>query len=168
MGAYDYIEQTFRSEYKERPDVYKHRLTEWNKGPTVARIEKPTNVARARHLGYKSKKGVVIVRVRIKKGRRKRRAPDGGRKPSKNGRFFSMSKSLQSIAEDKAERRFSNCEVLNSYYTGETGTTRYYEIILLDRSLTAIKDDKLYRDVIKSKNRSARGLTSSGKRHRGY
>lgn len=168
MGAYDYIEKVFRNEYKTRPDAYTFRLTEWNKEPTVVRIEKPTNIPRARLLGYKSKRGVVMARVRIRKGRRKRREPDGGRKPGKNGRFFSMAKSLQSMAEDKAERKFSNCEVMNSYYVGETGKTKYYEIILLEKSTTDVKNDKLYKDVIKNKGRSARALTSSGRRHRGY
>ncbi len=168
LGAYNYIKNTFKQEYKFRPVIYKSRLTEWNKEPTVIRISKPTNLGRARQLGYKSKTGVIIIRIRIKKGRRKRRAPDGGRKPSKNGRFFSMTKSLQSMAEDKAERKFTNHEVLNSYYVGETGNTKYYEIILLNKQLKTIQNDKFYKQIVFQTKRAARGLTHSGRKHRGY
>ncbi len=168
LSAYNYIKNTFRSEYKSRSDTYKSRLSEWNKEPTVIRIPKPTNLGRARQLGYKSKQGVITVRIKIKKGRRKRVTPGGGRKPSKNGRFFSRSKSLQAIVEEKAERKFSNHEVLNSYYVGETGSIKYYEIILLNKQLKTIQNDKLYKQLVFQTKRASRGLTHAGRKHRGY
>ncbi len=109
-----------------------------------------------------------MARVRIKKGRRKRARPDGGRKPAKSGRFFSRGKSLQAIAEEKAGRKFLNCEVLNSYYAGETGDTRYYEVILLDRNSSRVKSDRFYLQIINSKGRAQRGLSSTGRKYRGY
>ncbi len=168
MGAYENIRQTVRAELKERSDTYKSHIIQWNASPTVTRIEKPSNLYRARILGYKAKEGVVMARVRIKKGRRKRPQVGGGRKPAKSGRFFSRAKSLQAIAEEKAARKFLNCEVLNSYYAGETGDTKYFEIILLDRSSPRIKSDKFYSKIINRKGRAQRGLSSSGKRYRGY
>ena len=116
MGAYKYIKENFQQGYKERSDVLRARIAMWNSESSLTRIEKPTNVARARELGYKDKQGVVVVRARIKKGLRKREKPRGGRKPSKSGRFFSRKKSLQAIAEERSSRSYSNCEVLNSYY----------------------------------------------------
>ncbi len=167
MGAYKYIKESFQNEYKNREQVLKSRVSEWRKGPSLQRIEKPSNVARARELGYKAKQGVIVVRSCIRKGMRKREKPRGGRKPSKNGRFFSYSKSLQSMAEERAARKYLNAEVLNSYYVGEDGRYKFFEIILIDRSNGSIMSDPLYSKVIKLRGRAFRGLTSSGIKHRG-
>ncbi len=167
MGIYQHIDRTFQEEYAQRSEILKRRITEWRNEPAVARIERPTNIARARKLGYKAKEGVVVARVKVERGLRKRQKVRGGRKPSKNGRFFAMRKSLQSIAEDRAARRFSNCEVLNSYYVGEDGSYKFFEAILLDKSHPAITSDPYYAGIVKAKGRAYRGLTSSGLKHRG-
>lgn len=167
MSMYKNIKQTFKSEYKGRTEAYKERLAAWGNDPAVLRVKKPTNIARARELGYKAKQGVIIARVKVKKGNRKRPTVGGGRKPSKTGRFFSRAKSMQSIAEERASKKFSNCEVLNSYFVGETGTTKFYEIILLDKSSPSIQGDAAYRNIISKGGRAERGLTSSGKKYRG-
>ena len=130
-------------------------------------VERPANLARARKLGYRAKQGVLVVRVKVTKGRSKRRQPSGGRKPSKSGRYYSRAKSMQSIAEERASKKFVNCEVFNSYYVGDTGTHSYYEIIMLDRTAPTIRADPLYAQIISKRNRAVRGLTASGKRHRG-
>src|SRR5208283_2367646 len=109
---------------------------------------KPTNLARARKLGYKAKQGVVIVRVKVSKGKSKRRQPSGGRKPSKSGRYYTRSKSMQAIAEERATKKFSNTEVLNSYFVGDSGTHSYYEVIMLDTSSPVIRADPFYSKVI--------------------
>ena len=167
MGSYTHIERTFQSEYKERNDIVKARISRWRAEPAVERVQRPTNIARARKLGYKAKEGVIIARIRVEKGLRKRIKPRGGRKPSKSGRFFAYVKSLQSIAEERAARRFSNCEVLNSYYVGEDGKYKFFETILLDRSHPAIMNDPQYSNVVNKMGRAYRGLTSSGIKHRG-
>lgn len=166
MGAYKYIQNTFVNEYKDRTDEYKNRLTQWNKENSTMRVDKPTNIARAKKLGYKDKQGVIIVRIKVRKGRRKRATVGGGRKPSKSGRFFSRQISLQSIAEERASKHYSNCEVLNSYYVGDTGSYKFYEVILLDKNSPVIKKDKVYKNIINQSGRAERALTSSGKKHR--
>lgn len=167
MGAYKYIKESFQQEYKERSDEMKKRIITWNAEPTLKRIEKPTNIARARELGYKDKQGVVIIRARIRKGLSKRVKVDGGRKPSKSGRYFSRKKSGQAIAEERTSRAHSNCEVLNSYYVGEDGKSKYFEVILLDRSHPQIMNDPVLATAITARGRANRGLTASGRRHRG-
>ncbi len=167
MGAYGHIKESIESEYQNRDSALKSKLINWRKEPSVVRVLRPTNIARARELGYKAKQGVVVVRVRIRKGKRKREKPRGGRKPSKNGRFFAYATSLQSMAEGRVSRKFMNCEVLNSYYVGEDGTYRFYEAILLDRDHPAVAKDKDYMNVVKQRGRAFRALTSSGKKHRG-
>jgi large subunit ribosomal protein L15e len=167
MGMYKYIKESIISEYKERPAGYKHRMVEWNTGPTVARIERPTNLSRARELGYKAKEGIIIVRVKVGKGKHKRVMPGGGRKPSRSGRFFSGKKSMQSIAEEKAARKFSNFEVSNSYFAGSTGQKHFYEVILVNPANQAIRRDRIQSQITAQRGRAYRGLTSSGKKHRG-
>ena len=167
VGMYKYLKETFEAGYKAKNDDYKARIVKWNNEPMVVRVEKPTNIARARELGYKAKQGVVVVRVGVKKGKKKRVTPGGGRKPSRSGRFFSRQKSKQSIAEDKAKRKFINCEVLNSYFVGKTGQKEFFEVILLEKSHPSIQSNREYSGIISNTGRSFRGLTSSGKRHRG-
>ena len=166
MGAYKQISSTFRDEYSERGDIVKSRLVAWRAEAPIVRIQRPTNLARARQLGYKAKQGVVVARIRVRKGLSKREKAPKGRKPSKSGRFFANEKSMQAIAEERAGRKFINCEVLNSYYVGEDGTFKFFEAILLDKEHPAIKADKLYTDVTSRKSRAFRALTSSGRRHR--
>jgi large subunit ribosomal protein L15e len=163
MSAYEHMKKTFIAEYKARSPLFKERVRKWRREGTIVRVEKPTNIARARTLGYRAKVGYVVVRVRIPKGMRKRPKPSGGRKPSKSGRFFSPEKSHRSYAEEKAARRFKNCEVLNSYWVGEDGQTTYFEIILIDRAMPGIDNN-----ITTRKGRAFRGLTSAGKKSRGF
>jgi large subunit ribosomal protein L15e len=167
MGFAKYVKETFQQEYSERSPILRERIAKWRKEGSVVRLEKPTNIVRARELGYKAKQGVIVARVKVRKGMRKRKKPMGGRKPSKNARFFAYRKSYQSVAEERANRRFSNTEVLNSYYVGEDGSYIFYEVILLDRAHPSILNDKEYKNIIKQKGRAFRGLTSSGRKHRG-
>lgn len=164
---YKAMKTSFISEYKQRNEIYRNRITQWRAESPIKRIERPTNIARARELGYKAKSGVIMVRVRIKGGKRKRDTAGGGRKPSKSGRYFSMSKSLQAIAEERAARRYSNCEVVNSYFIGDAGSDKFFEIILIDRNSPQIRSDPEYKGIIEQKGRAYRGLTYMGRRHRG-
>jgi len=167
MGAYKYIKESFQNEYSERSELLRSKVSAWRKDGAVVRIDGPTNIARARELGYRAKPGVVVARVRTSKGMSKRIKPRGGRKPSKSGRFFSHAKSLQAVAEDRAARKYMNMEVLNSYYVGEDGKYKFFDVILLDRNNGAIMNDEIYSRIINTRGRSFRGLTSSGLRHRG-
>ncbi len=167
MSSYKHIRATLISQYKARPQEYRERLMKWGSEGTAVRVNRPTNLARARKLGYKAKQGVLVVRVKVSKGKSKRRQPSGGRKPSKSGRYYTRSKSMQAIAEERATKKFTNTEVLNSYFVGDSGTHEYYEIIMLDRESPVIKADPLYSGVIARRNRAVMGLTASGRRHRG-
>lgn len=153
MGAYKYIAEAFRKQYKERDDVYKRRLVAWKKELVVHRIERPTNLARARILGYKPITGYVMVRVRVGRGRRKRRRMMGGRKSRHRYAFVQPQLSYKLIAEQRANRDFKNLEVLNGYWVGETGTNKYYEVILVDptqvKLAAAKRKGRVYRGIVK-------------------
>jgi large subunit ribosomal protein L15e len=161
------MKEAFRQGYKERSQLYKERLVKWNTEPSVVKVEKPTNIARARELGYKAKPGIVIARVHVWKGKSKRQGKHLHRKPTKIGKFYSYNKSLQAVAEERAARKFTNCEVLNSYFVGDTGQRKFFEVILLDRSSATIMNDPQYRNVVAQRSRAFRGLTMAGRRHRG-
>ncbi|MGC8730453.1 MAG: 50S ribosomal protein L15e [Candidatus Micrarchaeia archaeon] len=167
MGLYGSMKDTFNAEYKTRPEIYKQRLAEWAKQPPVQRVDKPTNIARARVLGYKAKQGIIVVRVRVGGGSSKLKQPGGGRKPSKNGRYFTRAKSLRAIAEERAARKYMNCEVVNSYFVGSKSDKKYYEVILAETSSPSLAKDKNYSTIISRKRRAFRALTSAGKKHRG-
>ncbi len=167
MNMYNSMKDAFQQGYKERSQLYKERLAQWNKEPSVFKVERPTNIARARELGYKAKQGIVIARVRVGKGKSKRPGKRLHRKPTKIGKFYSYNKSLQAVAEERAARRFTNCEVLNSYFVGDTGQRKFFEVILLDRSIPSITKDPQYANIVAQRNRAYRGLTMAGRRHRG-
>ncbi|MBD3398406.1 50S ribosomal protein L15e [Candidatus Micrarchaeota archaeon] len=159
MGAYKYMKETYQKELKERGDLIKNRIFKWRREPVVKRVEKPTNLVRARTLGYKAKDGYVVARVRIGKGKRRRQTPSGGRKPAHAYLLVQPGTSLRGQAEQKANRKYSNLEVLNSYVVGEDGNYKFFEVILVDKERTGTKLNK---------RRAYRGITSSGKKSRGY
>ncbi|MCX6815285.1 MAG: 50S ribosomal protein L15e, partial [Candidatus Aenigmarchaeota archaeon] len=131
------------------------------------RIDHPTRLDKAHALGYKSKQGFILARVRIGKGRRRRPSPTKGRKPRSIGVFFTPKMNLQAIAERRTARKFPNLEVLNSYSVGRDGMYNYYEVILVDKNHPAIKKDKDVGWIVHQRKRVFRGLTSAGKKSRG-
>jgi len=164
---YKYIAQIWKRPKENLGELWKSRLVQWRKDPVVKRIENPTRIDRARNLGYKAKQGVFVARVRVKKGMRKRPKTSGGRKPRRSGRFFPLDKPKQTVAEEKAARKFPNCEVLNSYWVAEDGNHTWYEVILVDRTSPSVQKHKNLKDITRSRGRVFRGLTSSGKKSRG-
>jgi len=161
-SAYEYIKENIRKALKEK-------LISWRKENAIVKLEKPTDIGRARKLGYKDKKGFVVVRVRVKRGGHKRPRPKKGRK-SKN---LTIRKTLKMnyrwIAEYRAQKKYKNLEVLNSYLIAKDGQHYFYEIILVDPTKPEIKADKTINWICSNKNRKRafRGLTSAAKKARG-
>ena len=164
MGVVSYLKKLFRSHPR---DIEKQRLMKWSKEPSITRVEKPTNLYRARQLGYKAVQGIAVVRARVKKGLRKRPMHRKARKAKSMGVYFPPGKSKQWIAEERAAKRYPNMEVLNSYKVGETGKVIYYEVILVDRSHPRILKDKSLSWIARDKGRAFRGRTSAGRKARG-
>jgi large subunit ribosomal protein L15e len=157
MGAYKYISQTLQKQYKERSSEFRSRVITWRKEGAIVKVERPSNISRARRLGYKAKQGYIVARVRIEKGRRTRRKPRKGRKHKSNYTFVQPQISHQAQAEQRANRKFRNLEVLNSYWVGEDGNFKYFEIILADASKSTVNVSSVIRQ-----GKAFRGLTSSG------
>jgi len=178
MSASKHIQETFQKEFKGEKDnlfnyksIQRERLIEFRKEPkAVVRIERPTNLARARKLGFKAKKGFVVVRVRIRKGSGLHKRPKMGRRPKRMGvKKLTRRLNIQAMAEQRASRKFKNCEVLNSYSVGDDGKSHYFEVILADTSAPEIVKDREVKWVSgkKQKGRAFRGLTGKGKKSRG-
>ncbi|MGC9310991.1 MAG: 50S ribosomal protein L15e [Candidatus Aenigmatarchaeota archaeon] len=153
---------------KESP-FYKERLIAWRTQGTMVKCENPTRPDKAHALGYKAKPGFVVVRVKIKKGTRVRRRVTKGRKPKKLGTRIPAKKSKQWICEERAGKKYSNMEVLNSYWVGEDGKSQWYEVILVDKSHPQVLSDKTVNWIAERqhKGRVHRGLTAAGKKSRG-
>lgn len=172
-SAYHYMGELWKREIKgeeELRELVKQRLMQWRREPSIVRVDKPTRIDRARALGYKAKVGVVVVRVRVRKGGRRKERPNSGRRPKRMGVYgYAPAKSLRLIAEERAARKYPNMEVLNSYYVGEDGVHEWYEVILVDPNHPAIKSDPELKWIAEPANRRRvfRGLTSAGKKMRG-
>jgi len=154
----------------EHEQLMKQRLIEWRRQPSIVRVEKPTRIDRARRLGYKAKQGFVIVRVRVRKGGLRKPRPSSGRRPKRMGVYgHSPKKSLRLIAEERVARKYRNLEVLNSYYVGEDGLYKYYEVILVDPHHPAVLSDPDVNWIANPSQRGRvfRGKTSAGRKTRG-
>jgi len=151
-------------------DLKVSRQIEWRRGSSFVRLEHPTRLDRARDLGYRAKQGYVVVRARVRRGGLRKIPPMGGRKPKRRGIVkITMAKSIQRIAEERTARRYPNMEVLNSYWVGEDGMHKYFEVILVDPSHPVIKSDPKINWICEPQHqgRPFRGLTSAGKKGRG-
>jgi len=75
---------------------------------------------------------------------------------------------MRLIAEERVAKRFPNMEVLNSYYVGEDGVYKWFEVILVDPHHPSIRSDSDINWICDEtqKGRVFRGLTSAGKRMR--
>ena len=168
--AYKYIAEAWANPEKSFVDeLMRQRLIEWRRQPTIFRVEKPTRLDRARKLGYKAKQGFIIVRARVRRGGLRKQRPKAGRRPKRMGvKKFKPAKSLKLIAEERAAKKFPNLETLNSYWVGEDGRSKWFEIIMVDPEHPVIKADKDVNWICQKQHRGRvfRGLTSAGKKVR--
>lgn len=173
MGAYSYIQELWR---KKQSDVLRFLLRvrgwEYRHGPKIARVQRPTRTDKAHRLGYKAKQGYCVYRVAVRRGGRKR--PNGKGivygKPKHHGiNQITFRRSLRSVAEERVGRKCSNLRVLNSYWVNQDSTYKYFEVILVDPSHTAIRRDPRINWIVNAvhKHRELRGLTSAGRQNRG-
>jgi large subunit ribosomal protein L15e len=169
-AAYKYIADAWKKPDKSYQSANWQRLIDWRAGESFTRVERPLRLDRAHALGYKAKAGFVVVRARVRRGGLRKTRFDGGRVPSKMGVLkITQKKSIQWIAEERAQKRFPNLQVLNSYWVGEDGMHKYYEVILVDAHHPSIANDNNYNWLAdpSNKKRVLRGKTSAGQKTRG-
>lgn len=165
-GMYHHLRKAWK---KPQEKVLRERMIEWRRSPVFTKVEKPLRLDRARSLGYKAKKGFVVVRARILRGGHRRSRPNKGRRGKRLHTRKNLKMNYQWIAEQRVARKYSNLEVLNSYQIGRDGLYYFYEVILVDPQRPEIRSDKTMSWLAKkgSRKRPMRGLTSSAKKARG-
>ena len=170
-NLYGYIRQAWKIPSKSYvKELAWSRQIEWRRGPSFVRVEHPLRIDRARELGFRAKPGYVVVRARVRRGGRRKPWPMGGRHPKRRGmNKITMAKSIQRMAEERVSKRHPNMEVLNSYWVGEDGGHKYYEVILVDPQHPSIKNDPKINWICEPQHRGRafRGLTSAGRKGRG-
>ncbi len=170
-NLYTYVREAWKDPRESfLKDVRLARQAEWRRGESFVRLEHPTRIDRARSLGWRAKPGFVVVRARVRRGGLRKHNPMGGRKAKRRGMLkITMAKSVQRIAEERVAKRYPNMEVLASYWVGEDGMHKYYEVLLVDPQHPAIRSDPKINWICEPQHqgRAYRGLTGAGKRGRG-
>jgi len=170
-SSYRYMARSFRQTLGDEGAALRHeRLLTWRREHTVTRLERPTRLDRARAVGFRAKGGYTVVRVRVRRGGQGKRAIIAGRRPKRKGILqMTLAKSLRRIAEERAQKHHPNLEVLNSYWVGEDGKQKFFEVILVDPVHPEILSDPKISWIAapSQKGRVYRGLTSAGIEGRG-
>jgi large subunit ribosomal protein L15e len=167
MGYLKYVKELWQKPKEKNREGYRELLLKARREPVTVRLERPTNIPRARSLGYKPKQGVVVVRQCVSRGGRMRPDIKGGRRSAHSGQSKIVKKNYKQVAEERAQVKYKNCEVLGSYKILEDGKHAWYEIILVDRLAPTVLADKKMSQAAKMKGRAQRGLTSAGLKSRG-
>lgn len=167
MGYIKYVRDLWKQRSDEFSKLMKERLIEYRKQPATLRVEKPTRIDRARAVGYKAKEGFLVVRQRVMRGGRRRPDIKGGRKTSNSGQRKYVRKNYQLIAEEKANSKYVNCEVLGSYHLGSDGRFSWYEVVFADRESPSAYLTKNTAWVHDTQGKVYRGLTSAARKSRG-
>ena len=172
MGVMKHLGSVWKQPKQNIPAVARRdRMAGWRREPVFQRIERPTRLDAARRVGYRAKQGITVVRTRVRRGGLRKGKIHMKRKPSKAGiKKITMAKSIQRMAEERTSKRYPNLEVLNSYWVGEDGKNKFFEVIMVDPHHPAIKADKQLGWIAEGnshRGRAFRGKTSAGKRGRG-
>ena len=147
----------------------KEKLIKWRKEGSIVKLDKPSDIGRARNLGYKDKKGFVIVRVKLIRGGRKRAMTNKRRRTKRKTNRLTLKMNYRWIAEQRASNRYTNLEVLNSYEVAKDGQHYFFEVIMIDPARPEITSDPNLKWISRRENRGRafRGLTSAAKKARG-
>ena len=162
---YKYIRETWKKPSESLGELYRQRLIQWRSESATVVLEHPTRLDRARAVGYKAKQGILVVRQRVIRGGRMRPKFKKGRRSKRRGRRKILLKNYQQVAEERAQRQFTNMQVLNSYYLARDKEHRWYEVILVDPHHPVLKKDFAW--MLSNPGRVYHGKTSAGQRSRG-
>ena len=144
--AYSYMEESWQNPTPEMKDWLRRSAITWRREPVIKRISRPTKLVTARRLGYKAKPGIVLVRIRIRRGGARKPRPVSGRRQKAMGiAKFTRALGIQQIAEQRAARRYPNMSVHNSYRLFSDGTSHWYEVILVDRNRGELNHQYVHR-----------------------
>lgn len=169
MGYLKYVKEAWKKPRETLGQAHKDRLFDWRRENSITRVENPTRPDRARALGYKAKQGFVVARVRTIRGGKKNPRIMKGRAGGNLSTKITQSKNYQWICEERAQKRFPNLEVINSYWVGQDEKYYWYEVVMVDPFHPQVLYDKDMNWVVSNKQtrRVFRGITSAAKKSRG-
>jgi len=167
MGYLKYLREQFNKPSEQAVEAQRERILAFRQEDATVRIERPTNLAAARSIGYRPKPGVIIVRQRVLRGGRQRPDIKGGRRTAHSSQRKIVKKNYQQVAEERANKQYRNCEVVNSYLVAKDGMHYWYEIIMVDRYHPAVLADRQLAQIAIHRARVYRGKTSAGRKGRG-
>jgi large subunit ribosomal protein L15e len=141
LMAYSHMESWWRDATPDFRDWLRRAAISWRREPVVKRIPRPTKLVTARRLGYKAKPGIVMVRVRVRRGGARKPRPTSGRRQKAMGSSkFTRAISLQRVAERRVVRRYPNLTVRDSYHLYSDGMSHWYEVILMDHNHPGLQE----------------------------
>ncbi len=165
MAIFKYLREAWQSD--KNAALWRQRMIDWRREPVTVRISKPMRLDRARSVGYKAKQGYVVVRQRVKRGGRMRERIRMGRRPKHYRHRKILKINYGQVAEQRANSKFPNLTVLNSYLLCRDAIHSWYEIILIDPNHPNIISDRSKKGAADKKGRAQRSLTRAGRKSRG-
>jgi len=147
---YSHIAGTWQKMWKAHSDELKAKAIEWRRQPTILRIERPSNLDRAKRLGYKAKQGFVLVRIKVGRGGMRKQRPRAGRRQKHLGVVrIKQSDSMRKVAERRVAEKYPNMQIIGSYYLYKDGKNYWFECILVDKNHPAIYNDRELKHTLK-------------------
>ena len=145
MGAYRYLQELWKRKQCETMQfILRIRTWEYRQLPVLHRASRPSRPDKARRLGYKQKQGFVVYRAAVRRGSRKTMVAKGcvyGKPSSQGVNQMKARRNLRALAEERCGRKLPELRVLNSYWVGQDGTYKYYEVIMVDPASNTIRND---------------------------
>eukprot|EP00992_Anisonema_acinus_P013671 TRINITY_DN8866_c0_g1_i2.p1 TRINITY_DN8866_c0_g1~~TRINITY_DN8866_c0_g1_i2.p1 ORF type:complete len:205 (+),score=23.57 TRINITY_DN8866_c0_g1_i2:71-685(+) len=173
MGSASFIQAVWtRKQSDAMRFLQRVRGWEYRQMNRLVRMPQPTRPEKARRLGYRSKQGFVIYRIRLRRGGRKLPARKGiayGKPKTAGITGLKVHRNHQAIIEGRAGKHLPGLRVLNSYWVNQDSVHKYFEVIMVDPTHNAIRRDPRINWICNGvhKHRENRGLTSAGRKHRG-
>ncbi|MDJ0269405.1 MAG: 50S ribosomal protein L15e [Aigarchaeota archaeon] len=141
-SLYSVLQQMWRKRPEELRELMKKRLMKWRREKSIVRVERPLRIDRARQLGYRAKQGVVVLRVRVRKGGFQKPRPRAGRRPKAIGVVkHKVNVTMKEEAINKVRKRYPNLHVLGAYPLAYDSLYKWFEVIAVDPHHPAIKND---------------------------
>lgn len=114
-----------------------------------------------------------MYRVAVRRGGRKRPLAKGivhGKPVNAGINHLKFNRNLRSVAEERCGRKAMNMRVLNSYWINQDATYKYFEVICVDPFHPSVRSDPRINWICNPvhKHRERRGLTSAGRKSRGF
>ena len=142
------ISNTWKKIMKNNYSTIRSRAIAFRKENTIVRIDRPSRLDRAKALGYKSKQGVVVVRIKVSRGGMRRQRPKSGRRPKHLGvTKMKANVNTKQTAQRRVKEKYPNLILLNSYFLYQDGKHIWHEVILIDPSHHSIQNDGDYKQL---------------------